>query len=150
MSSLPTHFHPHLPVSHSDALSHPHSLHPTPPPPPTTCMCAHTHTLHARMHEHRHPHSTQIPPTQSLLSLIMNTEADRIACKCTHVCTHTYTDLSAAPALCNTTSTRHGLEYPPIVSCQKQVVHLTLLEQQSMGGLFSLKSISLITSKFSE
>ncbi len=43
----------------------------------------------------------------------MNTEADRIACKCTRVYTHTYTDSSAALAVCNTTSARHGLEYPP-------------------------------------
>lgn len=31
----------------------------------------------------------------------------------THVYTCTYTDSSAALAVCNTASTRHGLEYPP-------------------------------------
>lgn len=56
---------------------------PTIPTPNHTLALQSTHR-----HEHRHPHNTQIPPPQCLLSLIMNTEADRIACKCTHVHTH--------------------------------------------------------------
>lgn len=58
MSSMPTHFHLHLPVSHSDAS------HPSPIPA--------THT------ELRLPHSNPIPPPQFLLSLINDTEARRI------------------------------------------------------------------------
>lgn len=104
----PTVMLPPTPQPHTHVHFHTHTCTHQP-----TLQCIHTLHKNTHIHEHRHPHSTQIPPPQCLLSLIMNTEADRIACKCTRVHTHTYKDSSAALAVSNTTSTRHGLEYPP-------------------------------------
>lgn len=109
MSSLPTHFHPHLPVSHSD------SPHP-PQPPPYTPDTQHAYTstdIHTQ-----HPDPTPAMPPES-----PNEYRSRQNCmQITQ--TRTCTELSAAPAMCNIASSRHSLEYPSIVcyvKCQQPV-----------------------------